>query len=487
MQGPTVYGDVTRRTYNNQTCTNCAVEGAGGLYILKGGNWNVASNWGEGQIAGSVNTAYIANNQGYIPNGCIAQADKVYVSGTTLDIEDGGQLITNNAVKATVEKAITGYGNGNDQWYFIASPVTEDLVSANVEGLVTSTEYDFYYLDEAATYWRNYKQQEGNLNTGFGIVHKQGYLYANQVGTTIQFEGTTQPFVNEGVSMTLTKEGDGWNLVGNPFTFNASVDKAYYSLDENGLAIPNTTTSANVPPCTGILVKADYSGEQITFTKPTAQSSTGNQGYMNIALTQANNRSQAILDKAMVSFDEGSELGKFYFGEQDANIYIPQDGKEYAIAHSDGIGEMPVCFKAKKNGEYTLTVSESLNSKFSILNYLHLIDNLTGADIDLLTTPSYTFTARSDDYPSRFKLVFSEDDNDGSGSPQENDFAFISDGNIIVTGEGVLQVIDVLGRQLFSQEVNSSLLTPHSSLSAGVYVLRLINGNKVRTQKIVIK
>ena len=183
-----------------------------------------------------------------------------------------------------------------------------------------------------------------------------------------------------------------------------------------------------------------------------------------------------------MSFNEGSQLGKFYFGEQDANIYIPQDGKEYAIVHSDGIGEIPVNFKAKKNGEYTLTV-ETANSQLSTVNYLHLIDNLTGANIDLLTTPSYTFTARTDDYASRFKLVFNAL---GSDSGNE-DFAFISNGNIIVNSEGTLQVIDALGRILFTKEITTTnCQLPTSNYKPGVYVLRLVNGQNVKTQKIII-
>ena len=39
-------------------------------------------------------------------------------------------------------------------------------------------------------------------------------------------------------------------------------------------------------------------------------------------------------------------------------------------------------------------------------SYLHLIDNLTGNDVDLLATPSYSFEAKTTDYDLRFKLVF---------------------------------------------------------------------------------
>ena len=64
-------------------------------------------------------------------------------------------------------------------------------------------------------------------------------------------------------------------------------------------------------------------------------------------------------------------------------LNILQDGKEYAIVSAEAKGEVPVNFKAKENGEYTLTVSSTLYSQLSTLSSLHLIDNLAGADIDL--------------------------------------------------------------------------------------------------------
>ncbi|MBR6847535.1 MAG: T9SS type A sorting domain-containing protein [Bacteroidales bacterium] len=114
-----------------------------------------------------------------------------------------------------------------------------------------------------------------------------------------------------------------------------------------------------------------------------------------------------------------------------------------------------------------------------------MIDNLAGADIDLLQTPSYTFTARNDDYASRFKLVFNVQQ---GGEVADEDFAFISNGELIVNGTGTLQVIDALGRELVCKKL--SPLTSHLSLltfKPGVYVLRLVNGEKLKTQKIVIR
>ena len=173
-------------------------------------------------------------------------------------------------------------------------------------------------------------------------------------------------------------------------------------------------------------MKASGTNESVTFSKnvPQVQNSHGN-----LQIAVAN-------DKAFVSFNADSELEKFYFGKDKASVYIPQDGKDYAIvsvAGRDGActvsTEIPVNFKAKENGTYTLTV----NHEVVEMAYLHLIDNLTGNDVDLLQTPSYTFNARYDDYASRFKLVFVSNDAHLGGEGSD-DFAFISNGELIVTG-----------------------------------------------------
>ena len=68
---------------------------------------------------------------------------------------------------------------------------------------------------------------------------------------------------------------------------------------------------------------------------------------------------------------------------------------------------MPICFKAEKEGDYILRFYiEGIS-----FNYLHLIDNLTGDDVDLLVSPYYSFSAKTSDAASRFKLVFAKEAN----------------------------------------------------------------------------
>ena len=390
---------------------------------------------------------------------------------------------------------ISGYGESESDWRFIASPLVEDTNPTTVDNMITETEYDLYRFDQSENdEWQNYKYPENTPN--FFLANGQGYLYANAEDVNLIFKGefNEDDTKEVGLAYDANAEFAGWNLVGNPFPVNAYANKSYYTMNEEGTAVePNMVSSATaIPACTGVMVKAEAEDETVVFSTEAPEAAT-NQGFLRIAVAQANKRgtstgSVTALDKAIVSFNAGDRLEKFVFNKENAVISIPQGGKELAIACSEKQGEIPLNFKATKNGEYTITIYPEAVK----LDYLHLIDNLTGADVDLLAaSPStgsgagYTFEAKTSDYASRFRLVFSSSEMDGP-STGSGTFAFINNGNIIINGEGTLQIVDVTGRILICKDaLNASLTT--EEMVPGVYVLRLINGNNVKTQKIVIE
>ena len=473
------------------------------------GNWNTAGNW-LGSIMPGEGKDVAVKAAATIPSNCCAHVGHIDMQeGGSLTIADGGQLKHSNAgVTATVEKHIAARSTVegvNKGWAFIASPVTTDLTPSS-DNHITDNSYDLYRFNQsAALEWENYKANHADFTT---LVNGRGYLYNNSVAVDLAFNGVLRPATADTMALVYDDEAEfaGWNLVGNPFAFNAYVNQSYYIMDADGTAIlPTEQTGRTVAPCTGIMVKATGSGQKVVFSDAPMTSAPSN-GSLNIALSQvvepaetpvnrgddpSTSSGTLTLDKAIVSFNEGNELGKFYFGEQNANIYIPQGGEEYAIASvsagrdvaryvSTEVNEIPVNFKANADGTYTL----SLSSEEVSFSYLHLIDNLTGNDVDLLATPSYTFNAKTSDYASRFRLVFvcgdANDDNDG-----DNAFAFFSNGEIIVNGEGVLQVVDMMGRVIVCTDVARNVST--QGMTPGVYVLRLVNGDNVRTQKIIIE
>jgi len=392
-------------------------------------------------------------------------------------------------VKAYSEftKTINAHATGDEiaGWYLIASPLNEAVSVDNV-GQMKDNEFDLYRFNQAPT-TDEHKEWENYLVHGFDLEPGRGYLYANSADVTLTFTG--MPYSGDGTfSLELSDSNPdenmhGWNLVGNPFNANAIVDKdSYYEMNEDGSDIVVATSSSVIEPMEGIFVQATEEGQTVTFTPVTQNAAANNSASLAMNLTQ--NRG-GVIDRAIIRFGGNGTLPKFQLNSNGTKVYIPQDNKDYAVVSAEDQGEMPVSFRAAENGTYTLSFS-SENVSFS---YLHLIDNMTGADVDLLAATStgsvatYTFNARTTDYSSRFRLVFAT----GSNNDSDN-FAFFSNGNWIIgnEGEATLQVIDVTGRVLSSETVNGSV-SKAINASAGVYMLRLINGNDVKTQKIVVR
>ena len=194
------------------------------------------------------------------------------------------------------------------------------------------------------------------------------------------------------------------------------------------------------------------------------------------------NRSEA-LDNAIIRFDDGATLGKFQLNPSSTKVYFTQGSQDFAVVRGSNESEMPVSFKAEENGTYTL----SFDAEGVSFDYLHLIDNVTGNDVDLLANPSYSFEAKTTDYEGRFKLVFVANSEDGP-STGSGTFAFNSNGNWTISNEGeaTLQVIDVNGQILKSENINGCG-NVNVNVAAGVYLFRLVNGDIVKTQKVVIK
>lgn len=445
-----------------------------GFVFQTAGNWNDANNWKEGNLPTATDDVIIIANA-TIPNNCVAYANAITINtGTTLTIEDGSQLIHNNAdVVATVKKNITGYTADDNGWYFIASPTTSNITPTAENGLLSGT-YDLYYYNEPNYMWKNHKTASFNLNNA------QGYLYGNAAtNTELQFTGALLPS-NADVTIPenkLTCQADvltGFNLVGNPFACNATLNRPYYIISGGQIVAAN---GGVIQPCEGVMVQITENDKIVTFVKATGQTAQPNQ--LQITVAEANTRNATPIDNAILCFDESRQLEKFTLDPDDTKLYIPQGNKDYTIAASKDQGEMPLNFVAKKDGQYTIMVSP----ENVVMSYLHLIDSRTGADVDLLVSPTYTFTAKTTDYASRFRLVFAcgDADDDNENAP----FAFINNGNIIANGEGTLQVVDMMGHIIICRDARSFIST--DGMTPGVYVLRLIQGENVKTQKIVIQ
>ena len=422
----------------------------------------------------------------YVNGGVTVPNNKTLtVSGTltnqgdyeNLVINDGGQLITSSTgVKATIKKDIAHATNGTTtNWYLISSPV--GTVSTDV---VEENDINLYAYNEANLAWNGYLGSNGFEN----LVSGKGYLYRNSEDVTLSFTGTVAtPGTVAGISLTCDNEDDdfaGFNLIGNPYSrkissscislSNGATFTGVYTLGTDGGWYSSVSTDIN--PCEGFLVKVDKA-TTATFGTP-AKGTTYNNDY--IQFTVANSQYE---DVTYALFSKGNGLTKI--NHRNANIpmlYINQNDKDYAIANfSDNTKLFNLNFKAMTTGKYTLSYNTT-----GEYNYLHVIDRLTGADVDMLLEGEYSFIATPSDNTNRFIVRLEYMPNYSEGNTEI--FAFQNGNEVLVSGLGELQIFDVTGRSVMTTTISDA---ESINLSAsGVYIFRLV-GNEVKTQKILVR
>lgn len=372
------------------------------------------------------------------------------------------------------EKAILGAGTeDNNRYYLIASPVTT-LTPSTDNGFLREDGdvdyYDLYSFDQSNNdEWRNYKESNFNLVSG------KGYLYANKDDVTLVFDGAFHNHKEHVVSLAYTdgQKLAGWNLIGNPFDVTAYLTDCRDFLRMNDDGSGFIVASGGIEAMEGVFVQATGTGQSVTFTvtDPSSKDAVNSRVVMNIIGSNDN-----VIDRAIVRFGEGSTLSKLMLNENNTKIYFPRGDGDYAVVRSNGQNNIPVNFKASKMGQYTISIEmENVSA-----DYFHLIDKINGEDINLLVENKYSFIASPVDDEDRFVLKFNESDN-----PQDVEspvFAYQKGSDIIVRGEGKLQIWDVTGRLIATRCV-SGVETVRKPSQTGVYIFKL----NEKVQKIVVK
>lgn len=462
-------------------------------------DWNVASNWSPAGVP-TIYEDVIIEHKAWIAGNQEGTARNITLTGENyLLLQEGAQLKhSNSGVLASLQKVFYPYTGDNDHFYLVAPPTAEAMNPSGI-WLFLDDPYDLYRFDQSSEKeWRNYKQTPFNLEPGVGYLYAQGY----ECQITVNFMGELNPSEND-YTILLSKDENadfsGWNLVGNPFACNAVINRNFYRIQETANGSELMPATGNIAPLEGVFVQAATDGERLSFSRYGASSQNAAQPTIAINVMQQvtnsrSNGSMALIDKAIVRFGEGQGLEKFQLDPKHTKLYVPVEGKDYAVACSQTAqGEMPLNFKAEKDGTYTL----SFDVENVEMDYLHLIDNMTGADVDLLASviarndaiqepASYTFTAKTTDYASRFRLMFSGQADGPSAASQT--FAYYNGSEWVVSNQGraTLQVVDVMGRVLSSEQINGNAEVGINQ-PAGIYMLRLINGDDVKVLKVVVK
>lgn len=431
---------------------------------------------------------------------------------------------------------ITYTDNDVHNWWENEDNGQVDAVSGSYmpDGIDESdVKWDFYTYFEPEYHWINFKRNinshhhydephdpityTGTEQNANGVLTPgRGYMMAISNDSYLSNNGTLN---NGEVPMPLTVSGTlpetelpskdwGSNLVGNPYQAYLNLSKVpakngFYVYDaDNGVYGPYMTGASVNPvlpsefihPHQGFFVVTTVADPDFKFTYDMATATPNETSYFRgeeqprypvvnlFAENETGNRDLAIIELNRSELDGVRKVNNL----RNANFKIAAhlEGTSYGLVFTpEGTDRVPVRFQTEENGTFTLKWS-TYNGDFSSLL---LVDNMTGTITDMLRSDHYTFDATTDDYASRFYITFAvtdvEEYNEG-----DNDFAWFDGSEWVINGKGNLDVVDVLGRTIYSTRLtNDQNRVNLNNVAKGVYMLRVSEGTSTKVQKVVVR
>lgn len=442
-------------------------------------------------------------------------------SGTSLDVTNGNLVLKSDASgnASLIDYGNISYSGGgeakieryltNDKWHMISAP-TAGAVSGMFEG-----DYLIYHT-EATNDWSYI------LALDYPLTAAHGFMQWNNSGVAVTkvFEGIT----NSGnQSYNFTQNGDGYNLVGNPYpsvldwdavmipaqlsgaiwifdpTVGINGDYKYYI---NGGAAANTTTQF-VPSGQGFFVKSIGGAGTLNF-RNTDRTHGGqlfykeNQANSMLVLKTIGNKISTqtairFIPEATQQIDRLYDVHKLIADSPEVPlIYTLSENQKMAINTLPSIAgneTIPVYFKSGLDGTYEIQASqmETLGPEVSVM----LEDVFLSYYQDLRLNANYFFEYNAGTV-KEFKIHFKEAtgiDEYKSKSPFFN--GRINKDKLIVTyvgeeafkGSAVISLLNLAGQQM----IQSTTINPFTEISfigsAGIYVVHVL----YRNQNYVIK
>lgn len=460
--------------------------------------------------------------------------------GVTFDNSDHGQNATDwlghelgydwHMMSTPLSDAAFGATYGTENGHYGDVNITKMEGGYFPDGLSVTTPapegtvmWDFYTYYEPEYHWINFKRtdhwhvdnanqiqyNEADQRDGIFTPGK-GYMMAISQDSYMSSTGTLN---NGDVTIALTNQepeginfNKGWNLVGNPYQAYLDLTalgqagfNAYAYDADNGVYVPFVMGSSENPATLADCIHPHQAfflyavSNSVTFKPEMATAEKTDNSYfrdakvnyplVNIfAENERGNRDMTIIEFNRPEIGGATEIQ----GLRNANFHIAAhlDGQGYGLLFApEGTDRVPVRFYTEEDGTFTLTW-ETMHGDFTSLL---LVDNMTGTITDMLRADHYTFDATTDDYASRFYITFAvtdvEEYNEG-----DNDFAWFDGSEWVVNGKGTLDVVDVLGRTVYSARLTDEQNRVNlNNVAKGVYMLRVSQGTSTKVQKVVVR
>jgi hypothetical protein len=483
--------------------------------------WGLAENWDNGVPTTSMNV-FIPLTATAAKVAIAAQAHKILmISGASLITKDAPTFAGEVTYQRTLD-FVTGNSNG---WYLVASPVSGQLYNddyADTNGLATSsTRRGLATYNDAASSGNKWTYLENNDSNAGSFISGTGYsLKRGSVSGTISFTGTVN---TDNVAAAVVESGNGFNLVGNPYT--AYINSKTFLEDNTGNLVNETIWLWNqatgnyetqvsdsnfmLAPGQGFFVKANKT-TSLNFdeTYQTTNADTF-QKSAKIAVTLlitdgTNDRFAKIYysDKTTTSFDNGYD-GETFGGIQNTldvftQLLSKNEGKNYQIQSLPDVDYenmvVPVGIKAIGGEEITFS-AEALNLSSELKVFLEdrLRNTFTRLDG---TNNSYKVTlTKALNGIGRFYLHTKSSSVLSTKNSNLKNISIYKTGTSnlrivgLAPGKSTIQLFNILGKELMKVDFISNgvqdIFLPQ--LAAGIYIVQLASETGKINKKINIK
>lgn len=439
----------------------------------------------------------------------------------------------------------TASGGGND---LISSPIAEaafdakfvDANSSLPENPNNSGEFAFAPYNVSSGEYENF-ELVNVPDFKIPIVSGKGYRTATVDKSSLLFTGRT---TRNPVSIDIydAAEGSSWNLIGNPYPsyldfemfFEANKDQfeagdAYQAiygytgnsgdwtiLNNLSLLDPDPNLKPIIAPGQGFFVKSKVGGGMVQFTPEMRRSGASddfiegrpnkNIALSKLKLTRASKTvttSVYFLDGSTKGIDPGFDAAAYGATKVDFSLFtnLVEDNKGLNIAiqalpyndFNDVI--VPLGLKAKGGEELIISIDELSTLPSNINVYLEDTQNNT---LTYLNNEDFKFTPTEDiNVSGRFNVHYSSRTL-SIGDLESNDrlriYTTAMPKTLFIKGQlagaTTAQLYDIQGRLVLSQKLNPSTTENTmdiSTITTGVYVVKVNNDHQVKTQKVIIK
>jgi hypothetical protein len=278
--------------YDNFSVSYISTTPTPGLWTgVVSSDWFAGSNWDDGQVPDASTDVIIPVGATNYPNidAPAACNNLTLESDVTGEASLIGQENLNVNENITVERYISAYTTSDNGWHFLSSPVNNMLIAGS--DFVSGT-FDLYLWGEtveADEKWLNYN---GGTFGHSSFEEGLGYLVAYASAGVKEFTGSLNSgSYTKNLSFTAG-EGDGWNLIGNPYpsglNWNAidrssgNISGSFYVVNpEDGSYLSSNGTggdfpNGHIPPHQGFFVQVSAN---TTITMETPDQVHTNNGF----------------------------------------------------------------------------------------------------------------------------------------------------------------------------------------------------------------